>query len=175
MDHSTQHAKNSTNFCFWIARGLTNKREMLEEFLYQQNIEICGISETKYLPNRTQTFKQYNLFHKSNPNGNGGAAILARRNLQYNVINLQLLNHYPDVIAITFLTQANKTITIINIYSPPNEDITKQMIENIVNQVVTTTNSLNNIIIGGGLQRPPSHMWIQPNNKERKGSSRLYQ
>jgi hypothetical protein len=42
-------AQNNTNsnIVFWNARGITNKKEILEEFLLHQNIEICAISETK--------------------------------------------------------------------------------------------------------------------------------
>jgi hypothetical protein len=151
-----------TNITFWNGRGLNNKKETLEDYIFNHNIDICGISENKYSPNKSQTFKKYNLFHKSNMTGNGGVAILAKRGIKYKINNLQLPPNYPDTIAIEFTIHPSRKITVITIYSNPNENLTQQIMEDIINKVIIGSGSANNIIIGGDLIAH-HHIWGSKN------------
>jgi hypothetical protein len=46
-----------SNICYFNCRGLNNKKEIIEEFLYKENIDICAICETKYKPQNKQKLK----------------------------------------------------------------------------------------------------------------------
>jgi hypothetical protein len=45
---------NRTTICYWNCRGITNKKESLEDFLHEQKIDICGIGETNLTPQTSQ-------------------------------------------------------------------------------------------------------------------------
>jgi exonuclease III len=138
-----------TNICYWNCRGLSNKKEITEDFLFEENIDIRAISETKYKPQNKQKFKSYNLFQLSKPDGAEGIAILSKRGIEYQVLNLNISQHYPQTLSIQFKVQKEKKITILLLYSPPNKPLRKEMLNNIINQIYKINNSSNNILIGG--------------------------
>jgi exonuclease III len=93
---------NVTTICYWNCRGITNKKVSLEDFLHEQKIDICGISETKLTPQTSQRFKKYKLFHSLKPDGTERLAILANRKLNYKNLNLHVPDNYPRTMVTQF-------------------------------------------------------------------------
>jgi exonuclease III len=135
-----------TTICYWNCRGLINKKHTLEDFLYEQKIDICGISETKFTPQTKQTFKRYNLFHHSQADGTEGLAILANRTINYKILNIQFPNNFPRVMVIQFFITNKSDITMVLIYSHPQKFLSKAMLQDILTQIQNSNSNIKHII-----------------------------
>ncbi|KAF4527282.1 hypothetical protein B566_EDAN007003 [Ephemera danica] len=136
------------NIAFWNARGLTNKKISTEDFLFSQNIDIFGISETKFKYLTNQVYKHYNLIHSSNLNGQAGIAFLVRRNLSFQTIDINVCSATLNAMVIT-VNINSLILTIILIYSAPTAPLTLNNLNNILTKSRFQSSYSNKLIIGG--------------------------
>jgi hypothetical protein len=139
---------NKIKICYWSCRGLTHKKETLEDFLFNEDIDFCGVTETKYNPNVKQTFKGYNLFHMSQADRNEGITILAKRKFQFQEIQIK---SPPEVkiLGVKFQINRNQAYTVIVLYSHPSKQLNMNTLYNLIMQLQLINGNTNNIIIGG--------------------------
>jgi endonuclease/exonuclease/phosphatase (EEP) superfamily protein YafD len=134
----------TTNITFWNARGLGNKKLQLEEFLHSAEIDITGISESKFNLTSNQDYKNYNLLHHSNLGGAEGIAILSKRHLPYTELKININFPSPKVMACSY-SMHNKHLIVIFIYSAPNKPLSTTVLKDILSQATATANRTINL------------------------------
>jgi ribonuclease HI/exonuclease III len=155
--------KNITT-CHWNARGLREKKLVFEDFLFNNDIDICGISETKFKGFNNQIFSQYNYLHESDMQGRGGVALFSKRNICYKQISINLGTNDPQVIAAEYKLK-DEIIIAVCLYNHPDKPLTSQCLQNIYDQIPAN----QNVIIMGDFNAHHS-LW-GGNNDSPKGKN----
>lgn len=75
--------------CSWNANGIRDRVAGLIEFLCKLNIGIILINKTKLNKNDRLKIKGYNCIRKERQNRAGGVAVLVRKDISYQEINLK--------------------------------------------------------------------------------------
>lgn len=138
------------NIASWNARGLRNKKEELTNFLVQNNINICLVSET--LLNHKISMKINNFFcyrcDRENNRG-GGVALLISKNISHTLLP-SLQTEVIENIGVKVLTSNNNYVNIYSCYFPggaagPNSS-KKQKFKS---DILKLSRANNNFLIGG--------------------------
>ena len=119
----------------WNCRGLrTNFNEILLLLTTLSPAILC-LQETFLKGNETLTFKDYdsyNHIHLQCDRASGGSTILVNSKLPHSVVNLN-----TDIQAVAIRVTVHKVITVCSVYIPPNSDINKSKLDDLVNQLPT--------------------------------------
>jgi exonuclease III len=99
----------------WNARGLREKKLKFEKFLFDQTLDICGVTGTKIKVSNNQIYKNYIYIHLYDTFGRKGVVLLSKRSIQFKRINLNNQDDFTQIIAAKYTIQ-NKTFTILCIY-----------------------------------------------------------
>ena len=117
----------------WNCEGLKQKGDALQEIIREKNPLCICLQETKLPKDADFHIKGYKSFLKNletDGNAHGGVGIWVKNNKPAHQIPL---NTNLQAVAVSLIM--GKRITICSLYLPPNEVITKQAIENLMNQL----------------------------------------
>ncbi|KAK7113996.1 hypothetical protein V1264_000134 [Littorina saxatilis] len=115
------------NIMHWNAEGVSNKKEELEHFLYENSINICCIQETHLQEGKPFKIRGYQVF-RSDRQGRkkGGVMTLVRNN-----INASETNRYmeeAEYIEVKITTNDSK-MNIVNYYCPNDKMLSLDTIQ----------------------------------------------
>lgn len=88
-----------TKITIWNARGVRNKLEELYQFLEDDDVDICGVSETKLSININLRSNSKYLFirnDRDSPNPGGGVGIAIKRGIKFEILpsyNTKVIEH----------------------------------------------------------------------------------
>lgn len=119
--------------CQWNATSVVNKKNMLSQFLYSNNITVIAIQESFLKPHINFQIKDYNIIRKDRPTSThgGGVCILLHSSLKYEIINLTVGNDPIEAVGCRFQVK-NKSIVLANIYIPPNASFNKSNLQKVL-------------------------------------------
>ncbi len=121
----------------WNSNGILNKREEIEAFLVNQNIDICLISETHMTSQSYLKIRGYNTYHTIHPHNQarGGSAILIKEGIhQCEGQHLQTEEAQLTMVRVK-TKQHNQDLNIAAIYIPPRHNLKKAAYESILNHL----------------------------------------
>nr|CAH7716559.1 unnamed protein product [Callosobruchus chinensis] len=119
----------------WNARSLRSNRLSMQQLFGEQEFDIALVSETWLKPTQSFKYKNFNIIRKDRGDGYGGVAILLSSRIQYDIISLtDNFNQGIEVCAID-ITIADKKISVLSLYKPPNVKATVQDYSNIFSQL----------------------------------------
>lgn len=145
-------------------RSILNKKDILEEYLDRNNIDIALISETWLKPNSIINFKNYNIFCKHRRDGYGGVAILAQKYLLYKDFKTE--NYTPiETVEVTF-SLIKKQVKFISMYVPPNACLRK--LKEQVKKLIDECEGDKKVIIGGDINAHDC-LWERNSVNDKKG------
>ena len=119
----------------WNCRGLRANFNDILLLLTTLTPAVLCLQETFLKGNDTLTFKDYssyNHIHSQCDRASGGSTILVNSKLPHSVINLN-----TDIQAVAIRVTVHKVITVCSVYIPPNSDINKSKLDDLVNQLPT--------------------------------------
>ena len=126
--------------CHWNLNGFYSKRELLEIYLNNYNVDIICLNETKPTARTTFNIEGYTVAarrDRATHTGGGGVAILVRNHIDCTDLEVDA----DDICAITLSINRQKTC-IISCYwgfahtSTPNLDKLKELLENHRNTIL---------------------------------------
>lgn len=127
----------------WNANGILDHREELEAFLYEQEIDICLISETHLTTQNYVKFKGYNTYCTIHPTdtARGGSAVVIKENIKHHE-NSKI--EIEEIQATTVEIKTNKyNFTVGAVYIPPRHNLKRENYKDFLEQMG------ENFIIGG--------------------------
>nr|CAH7749293.1 unnamed protein product [Callosobruchus chinensis] len=124
------HPPHHSEIIQWNARSLRSNRLSMQQLFGEQEFDIALVSETWLKPTQTFKYKNFNIIRKDR-----GVAILLSSRIQYDIISLtDNFNQGIEVCAID-ITIADKKISVLSLYKPPNVKATVQDYSNIFSQL----------------------------------------
>ena len=100
----------------WNAEGLSNKKEELEQFLYQNDVHVCCIQETHLKPGKLFKIRGYQPFRSDHEGRNKvGVLSLVRNNISA-VENKKFMEE-AEYIEVK-ITTTDSTMKVVNYYCP---------------------------------------------------------
>jgi hypothetical protein len=121
----------------WNANGILNKKNEIEIFLHNKNIDICLISETHLTKQCSLNIKGYTTYQTNHPDNQakGGSAILVKETItQYEGLHLQKEDVQLTTIVIR-TRKNNQRLNIGAIYIPPRYNLKKETYKLILNHL----------------------------------------
>ncbi|PVD38981.1 hypothetical protein C0Q70_01606 [Pomacea canaliculata] len=126
--HTTKAKDNpNINIMHWNAEGVTNKKTELEQFLYQNSINICCIQETHLQKEKPFKIRGYQTF-RSDRQGRkkGGVLTLVRNNM--NASETKRYMDEAEYIEVK-VTITNSILHVINYYCPSDKMLSLDTIQ----------------------------------------------
>ena len=81
--------KRPLRILYWNTGGVERDKLLLGVVMERESIDLALLGETKLKPNRNIKIRNYITYHNPGPNPpNGGTAILVKRSIQHQVIQL---------------------------------------------------------------------------------------
>ena len=111
----------------WNAEGVYNKKIPLTERLNKENIDVACIQETHLNTNHRFTVRGYQTFRLDREGRHkGGVMILIRNSIAASDFKVDT-NHQAEILGVKFSVN-NAPINILNLYCPPDKDLSLQHI-----------------------------------------------
>ena len=112
----------------WNAEGVRNKKLELQQFLKSQQIDVCCVQETHLNNNQRFSVRGYETHrHDRTDRPKGGVLTLVRNNLPS--IQMQKSTDADMEFITVRLLLPDRSVTICNLYSPPNKPIQLQTLQ----------------------------------------------
>jgi hypothetical protein len=111
----------------WNAEGVTNKKSELEQFLYENNIDICCIQETHLQEGKPFKIRGYQIFRCDRRGRKKGGVITLVRN-SVNASQIKTFMEEAEYIKIK-VTTSNSVIDIVNYYCPNDKNLSLDTIQ----------------------------------------------
>jgi len=130
MDRANRTNNNFTNNLKVLSINVNSlisnfKRLSLLEVIEEKKPDIVTLSETKLNQRHTLFFKNYNCIRNDRPNKNrgGGTAIIIKKGIKFNVINLNNNDKILEKTIISIKLKTNKMLYIISVYTKKEKTI----------------------------------------------------
>lgn len=141
----------------WNANGINNKTEELKQFIIDNQIDICLITETHARACNKLNFPNFITYRTDRIRGRrGGTAILAKRSLNTSLHSS--INDYGFEATTIILKHDLHTIFITAIYNPPKHQLSN-------NNITSFLRNIPNHIVGGDLNAKHTHWGCNTDNK----------
>lgn len=115
----------------WNADGIKNKKQELELFLKEKEIDVALLNETHLSGKDSLKFQHFYCFRKDRENRQGGGvAILIRKNIQHHPLNNTAANENVEQTGIVVSTKSGK-LALFAVYSPPGAPIDEEELDEI--------------------------------------------
>ena len=117
----------------WNCRGLMANRLEMELLANKHTPASICLQETMYQANKAIKFKQFTPYHvqpNSDDRSHGGVALLVAASHPHSYIKLN-----TPFQAVAIRLTLHKTISICNVYLPPNRPIDKYDLVSLINQL----------------------------------------
>jgi len=103
----------------WNANGLVQRKQELDDFLHNENIDIALVSEIHFTPWTVLKIRNYNIYTTLHPSGKarGGTAIFIKESIKH----FELEEHSQLYLQATTVrvNDGNNDLTVTAIYCPP--------------------------------------------------------
>ena len=104
----------------WNAQSAVAKKQSLQLFLYENDIDIALINETWFRPGHDVNFAGYNIIRQDRVDGKAGVSIFVSKKLTFSKMNfVSNFNTGIMVCGATILIH-DKNINFVSVYRPPN-------------------------------------------------------
>ena len=149
------------NLLQWNIHGIRAKYQELSTILSHQSISIACLQETLLGDSNWRPSRNYNI-EKSPHIGdqNRGVAILSHATLPYTRVRL-----YTTLEAVAITLNSNKQYTICSIYLSPNNNVSKEDIQDLIRQLPQPF-----LLLGDFNAKQP--LWDLGNNEDARGRKR---
>ena len=117
----------------WNANGLVHHKLELDQFLFNNNIDIMLVSETHFTNHSFMRFNNYELYSTNHPAGTarGGTAVLIKKSIKH---ELELEYKTPHIQSTTIsIKDHHGALSVSSIYCPPRHSIKKVQYEHFFN------------------------------------------
>lgn len=116
---SNKKNQNKKKRIAWNANGLVQRKQELEDLLYNENIDIALVSEIHFTPRTVLKIRNYSIYTTLHPSdkARGGTAIIIKESIKHfelekqSLLYLQATNVSVD--------DGNNDLTVTAIYCPP--------------------------------------------------------
>lgn len=127
--------RNNLIIVAWNANGILDHQEELQAFLYEQNVDICLLSETHLTKENHIRFKGYKVYHTTHPSGTarGGSAVIIKENIKHNE-DAKLQSEQVQVTTVNIKT-TRYNCTVGAAYIPPRHHLKKENYEQLLRQM----------------------------------------
>ena len=136
----------------WNAEGIRNKKTDLQNFLWQHSIDVCCVQETHLTTNHRFFIRGYETYRQDRE---GGILMLVKNR----VPSAELCRSQTgdtEYVGVRVIPNTTTTITVLNLYSPPDRPIALDGIEPI---------NSNWIVLGDFNSHSPSWGYSDVDNK----------
>ena len=106
----------------WNSEGIRNKKQDLQVFLKENNIDICCIQETHLNDNHRFSVRGYETFRLDRTSGHKGGVVTLIKNTIAAAEIYRSGDRTTECLGISLLSE-KKPMAIFNLYSPPNKQI----------------------------------------------------
>ncbi|XP_076062668.1 uncharacterized protein LOC143037903 isoform X1 [Oratosquilla oratoria] len=152
--------------------GINTKKHELEHFLKQHNIHIAILQETKLRhSHKTPSFHNYTTIRQDRTDGNGGGLItLIHHSICFvdtsatTKILLPTTDNTTETQSIRIRTGNNSTLTIVNMYIPPQSSPT---VPNTFRPQLSQLTSIPDLIMGGDFNAKSSAWYVDNPDTDR--------
>ena len=112
----------------WNANGIRGNSRELSQFLWDHNVDIMFINETRLTPKNQFYMAGYNVVRKERIGNKtqGGVQILIKDNINYIEVNLNIRNIESVAIKLCYST------VLASVYNPPNAKLNLRELESIL-------------------------------------------
>lgn len=125
----------------WNIRSIITNRDTLINIIKDLNPDIISVNETWLKKDNNFYLRNYNILRDDRRDGYGGVAFIIRNNIVFKQIHLPIRNVPRNF---QFLIIEIGTLSIINVYNPPNQTLNLGVLETILSSMST-----NNILLLG--------------------------
>lgn len=121
----------------WNARSLPSNRESLENFIYEENIDVILISETWFKITQEYKFKNFIIIREDRLDGKGGTAILINKNMKFKEykINREYINMDLCQMCAAEILLGSKKIVCVSLYVSPKANISEGQWNSLLNGI----------------------------------------
>lgn len=119
-----------TEILQWNCNGFRSQYEELQLLVNKHMPKIITLQETRTNPSTNTTLKEYETIFSHRPSGQGGVAIAIKTGIKYKTVQL-----ISTLEAIAVEVNIPRKMTVCSIYLSPNQQISKQEIENILDRL----------------------------------------
>lgn len=147
------------------ARSLKKQKNLLDQYLNSNNIDVSLICETWLNNSDNLQFKGYTLNTENRPDGYGGVAILVKNNIVHKPKASRSSLPIEIIEIETYNLKTN--INLVSIYIPPN--INLNILKNRFKQLIEHYNNQPNTIIAGDINAHNS-LWEYNSKNDQAGS-----
>lgn len=105
----------------WNSNSIKDKLNELKLFLYENNVDIAGICETKTDLKFKLKIPDYKAYLHSRDSRGGSVAIFVKQNIGHCFLKLNVTLNL-EAIAVK-LTTRRETVTVVQVYKPPNKPL----------------------------------------------------
>ena len=117
----------------WNCRGLKANINELILLITQECPSIICLQETflKHCDNiNIRNYEMFNYTHNSGGRASGGVSVLTRKDIPYSKINIT-----TNIQAVAIKAKLHKAVNICSIYIPPTDDIDKNELKKLIDQL----------------------------------------
>lgn len=132
----------------WNTNGIKPKKDKLEHFIQEHNVDIILLNETHLRPSDNFNIINYKMYRKDRDQ-NGctgcGVAVQVKNNIKHAPLQNTPSNNNIETIGVKIFTKNKRTFNIYSIYSPPNSEIDDAEIDLILknNEPIIISEDLN--------------------------------
>lgn len=103
---------------FWNANSVNHKKQQIEQYIYDNNIDLLLISETFLKPGHRFSLANYNVYRRDRDNGpGGGTAVIIKSNIDHQELPEPELDQ-AEANGIIVNLQSGEQLKIYSFYSP---------------------------------------------------------
>ncbi|XP_065315288.1 uncharacterized protein LOC135924167 [Gordionus sp. m RMFG-2023] len=126
--------------------GLNNKLAVLLRLLEAEEVDLIGIQETHCPGNSTANFSVYKMFCSgTTSNSWAGIAFLTKKRLHKYIIKFVPVSERCGLL---YLNTKFRPTIVVNFYAPPNRNMRKFFLDEMINILNSLSNRYNVIILG---------------------------
>ncbi|CAH1985069.1 unnamed protein product [Acanthoscelides obtectus] len=107
----------------WNARSAVANKHSVDQFLFNNNIDIALISETWFKPGFNVIFKGYSIIRSDRHDGKTGVAIFVRNTLKFKEITCRPRPNYVQVCGAEVQVADSLRLSLLSMYVPPSSHI----------------------------------------------------
>lgn len=115
--------KKTLNIAQFNAHSVVNKKQELQVFLREHNIDILLLSETFLKPLHKCYFQNYKLIRDDRVTAGGGTAIAIKRQIPHSELNVNKNINNLELTGVQIHVNSGRNINIYSVYKPPGKPL----------------------------------------------------
>lgn len=127
---ATKRKPDGLCISFWNANSVTHKKQQIEQYIYEHNIDILLISETFLKPGHRFNLANYNTYRRDRDNG---PAVLIKSNIDHHELAVPQLDQ-AEANGIVVNLQSGDKLKIYSFYNPGAQRLLAEDLDTIMGQ-----------------------------------------